>query len=824
MFGKRKSISNYFIFKYLKRFAFLLMMSLFFLQAYAQKNWEVSGTIKDTAGKAVEHVNIIVINTNISTSSDKGGNFNLSFSEKRPFILSFSGMNFKNKEIEINPDSAGKIIEITLEPFDYQIGEVTISNNKTTENGLIKIESKLLNSIPSIGGDNIQVFIKTMPGVASGNELSSNYSVRGGNFDENLVYINDIEIFRPALLQSGQQEGLNMANPDLVSKIDFSPGGFSVIYDDKMSSVLDIKYRKPDEFKAGSSISLLGASTYFEGNMLNKKFTHLTGIRYKNAQYLLKSLETNGEYRPNFFDFQSILSYHFNNKLTASFLGYYANNNFLFFPEDRITSFGTISEALSLYVDFNGNEKDNFTSAIGSLSLDYKISDKTHLKWGTAIYNNNESLTYDIEGRYSLNQLDKQLGSSTFGDSILNLGIGRYLDHARSYYNSRVFSFWHNGWSQLGNNYIQWGIKYQHELYSDKVNEWKMIDSAGYSIPNYNDQLALSESWFSNNTQNTNHLSAYIHSVYHNPGDKLWNIDYGIRYSLSSLNNESLLSPRISIGWYPQKNNKLYLRMGGGLYYQSIVFREIIDRQGNMHPETKTPYSIQYTASGDYDFKMMGRPFHFKAEIYYKRLFRMIPYSVDNIKNVYYPGQTGNGYASGIDFRLNGEFVKDVESWLSVSLMKSGIDIDKDTLGMQPLPNDHLVNVSLYFQDYVPGNKRFKMYLAMFYLSGRPFGPPNNDGYYAPLRIADYKRVDIGFSVDLKPEEKKLYYGFGKIFKQVLLNLEVFNLLGINNIVSYNWIKIVPNSSIVGYEQYSSVAVPNRLSARRFNIRLLMSF
>jgi len=798
----------------------ILIFSTLAFSSFSQNKWLVNGNIRDTAGKPLENVNLKVQGTNLSMISDEAGNFKLELNERKGFIVTLTLMNYKTKEIYLNPEMAGKTINLILDPFDYQIDEVLISDNKLQEKGLVRIESKLLNSIPNIGGDNIQVLIKTMPGVASGNELSSNYSVRGGNFDENLVYINGIEIYRPALLQSGQQEGLSMANPDLVSNINFSSGGFSAVYDDKMSSVLDLKYRDPVGFEAGTSLSLLGASAHVEGNLLKKKFSYLSGFRYKNSQYVLKSLETNGEFKPNFTDFQGLFSYKFNQKLSASFLGYYANNNYLFYPEDRVTSFGTLSDALSLYVDFEGKEKDNFNSSLGALSVDYRVSEKSDMKWSASLYNSSESLTYDIDGRYSLNQLDKQLGSSSFGDSILNLGIGRYIDHARSYYQARIFSLQHKGWALLGNNNLQWGLKYQYQLFDDKVNEWKMIDSAGYSIPYRLDELKLAESWYSNNNKASIRFSAYVNSNYRSTTSIKWNVEYGIRYSFSELNKEHLVSPRISAGWYPNLNKKLYFRIGGGLYYQAIVFREIIDRQGNIHPETKTPFSVQYTASGDYDFKMMGRPFHLKAEMYYKDLHRMIPYSIENIKNIYYPGQSAKGFAGGLDLRVNGEFVKDVESWLSISLMKSGIDIQGDTIGIQPLPNDHLLNVSLYFQDYVPGNERFKMYLALYYLTGRPFGPPSNDTYYAPLRINSYRRADIGFSIDLK-SDKGMYF---KHFKQVYLNLEIFNLLGINNIVSYNWMKIVPNTNVVGYETYSSVAVPNRLSARRLNIRLQISF
>lgn len=807
----------------MQKWMFVCLAYIFCLPAFAQNNWEIYGTVKDSSGIPLEHILINVIDNNSSTVTDHKGFFKFSFQELHDYQLLFSGLNYRNKKVTVKPEMKGIELIVLLEASPIQISEVLISDNKVLQNGLTRIEPKILNSIPSIGGDRVQNIIKTMPGVASVNELSSAYTVRGGNYDENLVYINGIEILRPALLQSGQQEGLNMINADLVSRIEFSSGGFSAVFDDKMSSVLDIKYRQPEKFSAGASISLLGASLFIEGTGLKDKFSHLTGLRYKNAQYLFKTLETSGEYKPNFFDFQSLISYHFSKKFNASIFGYFSDNNYLFFPDDRSTSFGTTAEAIKLYIDFEGKENDRFRSLLGAFTLNFSPAENTMLKISSSLYDNHESLNYDIEGRYSLNQLDKQLGSSSFGDSILNLGIGRFIDHARSYYNARIFSLNHTGWWYQTNNKISWGLKFQKEFFEDQVNEWKMMDSAGYSIPYTNQEIILAERWYSNNLQKTDKISAFINNSYQNPGRR-WNLEYGIRYTFSNINQQQLFSPRVSAGWFPLAEKKFFLRAGSGVYYQSLVFREIIDRDGKIYPSTKTPFAIHYTLSGDYDFQLMGRPFHFKAELFYKNLNNLIPYSVENIRNIYYPGKTAKGFAGGIDMRLNGEFVKDTESWLSISLMKSGIKIAGDTIGKQPLPNDHFVNISLYFQDYVPGNERFRMYLALYYVSGRPFGPPNNTAYYAPLRIKDYKRADIGFSVELKQSEGMARRKSSAYFKQVLLNIEIFNLLGISNTISYNWVTVVPNSSVIGSDIYSTFAVPNRLSARRLNLRLLVQF
>lgn len=805
------------------KYVLTFLLSLYFFSLSAQNEWIIKGTVADSAGKPIENVNIKVLNSNNGTVSDNKGNYNLHIKSKKEIILQFSAINYASKEIAIPYLSHPTELNVFLESKDEELSEIQITDEKAREKGLTSIEPKLLDNIPNISGNQIQTFIKTLPGVASVNELSANYSVRGGSFDENLVYINDFEIFRPVLLQSGQQEGLNMVNSDLVSKVEFSSGGFSAKYADKMSSVLDITYKKPIEFKATTSLSLLGASAHVEGSHFNKKISHLTGLRYKNSQYLLSSLDTRGEYKPNFLDFQTLLSYNLSGNLKLSLLAYYANNNYLFYPEDRNTSFGTTNEALNLYIDFEGSEKDKFTSMMGGINIEYRPSENLNLKLTGAAYDNSESLTYDIKGRYSLNQLDKELGSSTFGDSILNLGIGSFIDHARSYFDANIYSLNHTGWWQTGRHFVQWGLKFQNEQVNDRINEWKMVDSAGFSIPYTNSEIKLAEYWYSQNNLNSNRYNSYIQANFKNDGQLLWNIEYGVRASWWDVNKELLISPRISIGWYPYKIQKLYFRIGGGVYYQSVFYREIIDRQGIMHKNVKTPFSIQYTTSIDYDFAMFERPFHFKAEAYYKDLKKIIPYGVDNIRLIYYPDKQAKGYAGGLDLRVNGEFVKGTDSWLSLSIMKSGISIEMDTIGVQPLPNDHLINVSLFFQDYVPGNKQLKMYLALFYLSGLPFGPPNNSTYYAPLRMPAYRRVDIGFSFDLKRQQKQ-HPGMMKLFKSALLNLEVFNLLGINNTVSYNWVTVVPNSSVIGVDNYNSFAVPNRLSARRFNLRLMMSF
>ena len=785
----------------------------------AQQN-QIIGKVIDKNGQPIEMVDVVILKTGKGISTDKSGNYAININTKTNIQISFSSLSYKKKVILIDSiTSPTHVLNITLPKKINSLDEINIVRNNSSERGIITISPIILNSIPNIAGNKIQTLLKTLPGVSSTNELSANYSVRGGNFDENLVYINDFEVYKPVLLQTGRQEGLNMINSDLVSEINFSAGGFGTEFGDKMSSVLDIKYKNPDNFKLSTDLSLLGASMHSEGLHLNNKLSHLIGIRYKNSKYLLNSLETEGEYKPNFFDLQLFINYKISSKLKISLISYYSNNNYLFFPKDKESSFGTVNDALSLYIDYEGQEKDKYSSLMNGLSFQYKPNNRLYLKLQTAAYTNHEEITYDIKGRYSLNQLDKDLGSSNFGDSILNLGIGSFLSHARNYFDANIYNILHKGKYQINNTCISWASKYQFEELYDKINEWQLMDSAGYSIPYNNENIILAKSYFSENKISRNRIQAYIQIKNKGGYYSKFNAEYGIRTNWNDYNNEFLISPRFALNYYPKRNRNLLLRFGSGLYYQSIYLKEIIDNEGIIHKSKQSPSSIHFVGSADYNFIMLHRPFHFKSELYYKLLKNQIPYNIENISIKYMPHLTANGYATGVDLRLNGEFVEGVESWFSVSVMKSVIDTENDTIAEQPLPNDHTINVSLFFQDYLPGNKNFKVYLALMYLTGTPFGIPNDQNYIVSSRMTDYKRVDIGFTYIIKSENKKQK---GDFFNSVKLSIEAFNLLGFKNTISHNWIKVVPNSSLAVNQNYPMYAVPNYLSARRFNLRLII--
>ncbi len=808
-----------------KKHIFILINIAFSITVFSQNKIKISGKVTDNQGAVIEMANVSIYGTSKGTSTNTTGIFSIDYSEKSPVHIVVSHLSYSSFDTLIYFSNEKNIyLNIQLQKKDKEIATINITDKSSAEAGITKLSPKIMNSIPQVSGNSIQSMIKTLPGVASLNEMSSSYSVRGGNFDENLVYINGFEIFRPVLVQAGKQEGLDMANADLVSSVNFSAGGFAAKYGDKLSSVLDIKYKKPKEFKANANLGLLGAAVHVEGSSKNGKFSYLTGMRYKNSQYLLNSLETKGEYKPNFLDIQSNFEYQISQKWTISLLTYFANNNYLFYPEDRSTSFGTTKDAVNLYVDFEGSEKDRFRAFLGGLSAEYKANKFLNMQLKTSAYADYEELKYDIKGRYSLNELDKQIGSETFGDSILNLGIGSFIKHARNYFEAQIYNIEYKLNYVLNKHRIQFGLKYQNEQIDDQINEWQMKDSAGYSIPYTGQQIILSSAYRSANQISSNRYFAFIQADYHGIGAVRWNIEYGIRWQYWDFNRKTLISPRFAGGFYPAANQKLYLRFSSGIYYQSLFYKEIINYTGDVFKDINSPRSIHFSISGDYDFSMFSRSFHFKTELYYKLITNIIPYSIDNIRVLYYPEKTAAGFVSGADFRLNGEFVPGVDSWLSFSLMKSRMNIDNDTIGEQPFPNDHPVNISLFFQDYVPGNDRFRVNLTLMYLSGLPFGPPLEDTYYAPLRMPAYFRVDIGFSAELKKENQQSKSAFLNKLRYMRIGLDIFNLLGINNTISYNWITVVPNSSNIGGLQATEFAVPNYLSNRLVNLSLTIGF
>lgn len=818
----------------------LLIILLFFLtnNLFSQGKARIFGKITDANGTPLEFVNVGIFDLNvpIGVFTDKTGKYSLTIPANTnvTLVVSFTGFETEKKKIHLLPGEA-KELNFKLKENITQLPEFIIKDKSVRTTMFSRLDPKNVTQLPSVSGG-VEALIKLMPGVSSNNELSSQYNVRGGNYDENLVYVNDIEIYRPFLVRSGQQEGLSFVNSDMVSSILFSAGGYDAKYGDKMSSVLDIKYKRPTTFAGNASLSLLGGALQLEGTGLNSRFTYLFGLRQKSNQYVLSSLETQGEYRPSFTDVQTYLTYNISEKSEVSFLGNISRNIYNLVPQNRETDFGTVNQALRLKIYFDGQEIDKFETYFGALSFKHNLNDNVQLKNTISVFSSVEKETYDIQGQYWLYQLEADFGKDEFGQEAFNRGIGTYIDHARNYLRASVYNFEHRGIFDKVNHLIQWGIKYQREEIYDKLNEWKLVDSSGYSLPNYPDSIGSSDPpkyfpelqnvYHTKNDIGSNRISGFIQDSWSldNDSNRL-NLTYGARFSYWDFNNEIVISPRATLSYKPKWEKDVLLRISSGIYYQTPFYREIRNKQGIINNQIKSQRSIHLVGGLDWNLKIWNRPFKFISEVYYKFLSNLITYEVDNVRIRYSALNDAKGYARGIDFRLNGEFVKGIESWASLSLMQTEEDITGDTYvdkngkiteaGYIPRPTDQRLTFSLYFQDYLPRNPNIKMHLNLVFGTGLPFGPPNSERYKQTLRMPTYRRVDIGSSFLIKGENKPNNSSLLKHVKSLWISVEIFNLLQVSNTVSYIWISDITN------RQY---AVPNYLTPRQLNIKLVSSF
>lgn len=791
----------------------------------------ISGTVRSEQGRSLPFITVSVLG-GAGTITANNGTYQLEVPAEELVKIVFSSTEYLADTIRLQL-AAGETRQINRQLIrkNVEIGEVQIEEVRRHLTSIHTFNPKIVTVLPSPTGD-FTAILKTLPGVAAGNELSSQYSVRGGNFDENLVYVNDIEVYRPFLVRSGQQEGLSFVNGDMVSDVQFSAGGFEAKYGDKMSSVLDIKYRKPTEFGATVSGSLLGGAGHVEGMSDDSRFTHNSGIRYKTTQYLLNTLETSGEYKPSFTDFQTYLTYDLTTDFEISFLGNYAQNSYHFIPETRSTDFGTIDNALNFTIYFDGQEVDAYTTYFGAVAGTYRPKDNLQLKFITSAYHTTEEETFDILGEYYLNELDRRQDADTYGDSLMNLGIGRYLDHARNYLDVTVSNFYHKGYYSYSNDYgaLLWGVKYQSEWITDELNEWKMLDSAGYSLPYSDSEVLLSETHNSRTELQTNRVTSYIQNTYTFDRDKTsYTLTAGIRAHYWDFTEQITVSPRLSFAYQPywarpdSGRYDVLFKLAAGYYHQPPFYKELRDHSGNINYDIKAQRSIHFVLGADYNFKAWNRPFKFVTELYYKKLDNLIPFELDNVRLRYYANEIAKGYTAGIDLKVNGEFVKGVDSWFSLSFMESKEDVENDGHGYIERPTSQLLNVGMFFQDYFPGNDSYKMHLNFLYGSHTYHGPPNTERYLATFRVPSYLRVDIGFSKILKREGQQLKERNPfRHFKSIWVTGEVFNLLNIINTVSYEWVKVVPNAVTSATQVYDQYAVPNRLTNRLFNIRLIL--
>lgn len=783
------------------RLAFIIFPFLTFFNHLHGQGCIISGEVVNQSGEPVEDVNVFEISKPmVGVFTNKKGKFTLKIKGEEEVNIVFSHLSYYNiqKKYSCYEDHTSLVIvlEGDLETLpDVQVKDHAIQDLDLTA---VKIEPKNFTVMPSVSGS-FESILSSLPGVSSRNELSSQYSVRGGNFDENLIYVNDIEIYRPFLVRSGQQEGLSFINPDLISGVSFSAGGFEARYGDKMSSVLDVEYKEPSEPESAVQLSFLGASIYYGNASEDYRFKQLHGLRYRTNQYLLGALETQGAYKPNFLDYQTLLSYQINDELEISFLGNVASNNYQFVPETRQTDFGTIQQALRLTVFFEGQEANKFDTYTGALTLKYKPSLSHQIKWINAAFYSNEREFYDVLGQYRLSELEVDLSKEDFGDEKFNLGVGGYRNHARNelqalVYNSSLIGKY---FAKDGSTWL-WGVKYQMESIKDNFKEWRLIDSAGYSLPHApdsvgytnpviqpNKELQLNESYKSFTELFTNRYQAYIQ---HNREFALDSFEiessWGVRVHYWDYNNQPLISPRLQLKTSPLKRlDSTIVKFAMGLYQQPPFYRELRDPTGLVYQGIKAQSSAHFVLGSEHDFKMWNRPFKFISEIYYKYQWNMIPYYVDNVRIRYYPNTTSKGHTEGLDLKLNGEFVEGLESWFSFSLLQSKEDIANDsylvyyndngelirpftvdkiavdsaviTPGMQRRPTDQRFNVGVFFQDFIPKNPNYKVHLNLLYGSRIPYGELEFRTLDT-LEVPPYRRVDIGFSALLKRKDKEL--------------------------------------------------------------------
>lgn len=847
--------------RWINQILFLPLLLLPLISA-AQNTATVYGHVTDDHSNALELVNVAILGKPGGTSTDRNGYYEFQIPAGEDVIIAFSILSYRIEFDTLNL-AAGERYERNTLLTDKAVilNTVEVRDRYDMAGGMITLDPRESNLLPTYGG--LETLVKLVGlGVSSGNELSSTYSVRGGNFDENLVYANDIEIYRPFLVRSGQQEGLSFLNSDLVSSVSFSSGGFEPRYGDKMSSVLDVKYKRPDSLRGHVHISLLGANSHIEGSSENMRFTYLAGLRYKSNQYVLNAMDTKGEFKPSFLDFQTYLTWMINETDEINVLGYYSSNKYNLVPETRETTYGTINEAYRLTIYFDGLEADQFRTALGGLRYVHYPDTNLQLKYIVSAYSSLEDEKYDIQGQYWIGLLENDLGSDEFGDVAQNLGVGTFLDHARNLLDIYVASAEHKGLYDNGNYFLQWGAKAQYEKINDRISEWNYIDSSGFSLPHVTDSigyydpsaqtyqnLELSNTIFSHLSLESMRYSGYIQNGFEWMWDSTrFNLLGGVRASYWDVNKELLISPRISCSFHPKWEREFLFRIASGYYQQPPFYRELRDMSGNLHTDIKAQKSIHFLTGMEYDFEAWDRPFRLVAEAYYKNLYDLIPYIVDNVRIRYLPEYTSHGYAYGFDLKLNGEFVEDAESWISIGILNSKEDIEGDyymeyynAAGEEIIPGytidqvavdstrfepgyirrpaDQRVNVSIFFQDYLPQNPSYKMHMSLVFGTRLPFGPPGTDKYLHVLKMPPYRRVDIGFSKQLvgyqypnKPiKERKTF----KFIRNAWISLEIFNLLQNNNTVSYIWVTDVNN------RQY---AVPNYLTPRQLNIKLLVQF
>ncbi len=790
------------------------------VQQSKTKSVKISGKTTDEKNEPLEFVTIKVAGSMIGTTSGIDGTYTLTAPVADTIRVEFSCIGYRDAKRHLINPSGEVTLNVKLDPQTYMLDGIDITEYRKQTGAMQQIDPTNYKIAPDVSGGSVESLITTMAGVTSGNEMSSQYSVRGGSFDENSVYINGVEVYRPQLISSGQQEGLSIINPDMVGAIGFSTGGFAPQYADRMSSVLDITYREPEAFEGSANLSLQGGGLTIGTS--SKRFHMLHGVRYKSNRSLLGSMDEKGEYDPRFFDYQGYLGYKITNKLKASVLGYVSMNDYRFIPHNRTTNFGTSTDAKQFKVYFDGQEKDKFETFFGSLNLTYRHSKAAEYTLLASGYLTNELVAYDVSGEYWLDQAGTS--GSSGGESIGGeLGLGRYLEHARDRLKASVFSFGLRGANGIAGHSIGYGVTFNRENIHDRSREWELRDSAGYSLPYDPDALRVIYNLDSKNDMSSNRLSAYVQDTYRlQTRAGYLNICGGVRMSYWDYNREFLVSPRVNVGFVPTASPRWAFRFATGLYYQSPFFKEyrqpITDSEGNMtihfNNDIKSQRSYQFILGADWTFRAFERPFKLSGEAYYKILSNLIPYEIDNLKVVYTGENTSSGSAAGVDFKLFGQFVPGSDSWISFSLMNTREKLNGVTV---PRPTDRRYAFALYFTDYFPKFPKLKFSLRAIFNDGLPTTAPRSTRDKGYFRAPAYKRVDVGLSYALLSPlaAGETRSGFFKHFKSIWVGLDCFNLFDISNVSSYYWVTDVNNI------QY---AVPNYLTRRQLNVRLSIDF
>lgn len=791
----------------IKTIIFQIICLLVTVTASAQ-TFTLQGRVTDENNDPIEFASVSCLKQGKMTMTSLKGEYSMQLHSADSVVIKFSMIGYKAKTRILRRPRGKQTLQIVLHSDDNQLSEVTVTGKKIETGQMEDISKDHLKSLPSASGNAVEELIQSQAGVSTHSELSSQYNVRGGSFDENSVYIDNVEIYRPFLVRSGQQEGISVINPDMVEKISFSTGGYEARYGDKMSSALNIKYRKPKKFEATASASMLGASAFI--GVSNKKVSWSNGFRYKTTKHLLGSMDTKGEYSPTFIDYQTYLTYTPNKRWEIKLLGNISDNHYNFTPEDRETKFGTMENVKAFQVYFDGQEKDVFRTFFGAVGITRNFGEKTSLSLIASAFNTREQEKYDIQGQYWLTQTE----------TSENLGVGTYFQHARNYLKAHVESAKLLFKTKYKKHDIEGAFTFKKEKITENSVEYEMRDSSNYSVPHTGKDLYMIYSMRAKNVLDANRIEAYVQDAFRftsNNEKTLYTLNYGVRLSHWSYTKETIVSPRVSLGIIPAFNENITMRFATGLYYQAPFFKELRDTTtqngityASLNSKAKSQRSIHFIAGFDYRFRMNNRSFKFTAEAYYKALGNLVPYSVNNVKVVYYGSNESSGHAAGIDLKLYGEFVPGTDSWLSLSLMNTSMKLNGKSI---PLPTDQRYAINLFFTDYFPGTDRWKMSLKLALADGLPFSAPHQELESNVFRAPAYKRADIGLSYRLLNNEGKQRKHIQ--LRNVWLGAECLNLFGINNVNSYYWITDVTGG------QY---AVPNYLTGRQVNFRVTVDF